>query len=1312
MKNYHYLIVLAALVWPGVMNAAPIADSEADFTEEQGAGGWSYGFRVVDADDDRANYDSDEDFQLFSEEEGWVWTGTSWDWADGNVPWTTITAGGGHPNGTNNNEEQWAIRRWTANVASTTPIAIQWHLHKENTNGGNGTSVSVHLNGERIDFGAVEGDDGEGIDSVVYANVNPGDQIDIALTPEGPDEGTGDGNDGSAWTVVLDDEIPANPVQPDGSSFISDSGEDSDNDGLSDSWERAFFPDDLTRLAGDGDNDGDGLTDLQEFEKRTNPTNADTDEDGLMDGVETDTGAFVSITDTGTKPRTADSDGDGLLDGAEATSDPLTDPNEADTDGDSYSDGEEVSLGFDPTNAEDNPGNTVIANSIDDWNLDGEQGVNGWTNGYRNVTEDGKGTDYDPATDFIVFNEDDGWIWDGAKWDWGSGNVPWTEVGAEVTHPNGDNNGAIHWTIRRWDSSSLEDNVTPLALTWAIRKNNVNGGNGVAGSLHINGKQVDFEAIEGTDGEGVERTFYANVAKGDLIDIALTPEGPDGSNGDGADGSSFSLVINSSVPTEPRQPNGDLFVPATAEDSDGDGLPDPWELSFFEGDLTQLSGEGDLDGDGLNDRGEFDLNANPTNQDTDGDGLQDGVETGTLVFVSATDTGTNPTSVDTDQDGIADGDELTGNPSTNPTKVDTDDDGFSDSEEITNGTDPNDAADNPFVGVIASSEDDWSTSGEHGVNGWIHGYRNLSAENDDVDQVDYDPNTHFIQYPDNWWNGTTWDFPDGNVPWTFHSPTTTHPNGDNNETVHWSIRRWVASVEDPTAISITWTTAKDNTNGGNGVTGGVHLNGVRLDAVAIEGNDGEGVERIVYANVEPGDFVDLINSPQGPDESNNDGSDGSLNSMIIGTVIPDNPTQPDGTPFEPVILGNPSLSFKRASPFGQLGENPGAQTRMVTLKNAGGTQDLVVSAASITGTNASNFTTDLVAPLTLAPDETIEITITFDPQGSDGGFIAGLDFTSNDENRPNRSLDLSASIPDANKLIAWYRLDDTEGTQMLDSSGNGNHGAYMANGGASIAYGEAGLAGGTAVRFTPSGADAAFGNIDRFGAQESLTLSLWAQLDAAQGEVAGLISKGTETGNPFALAMADNKLLWFSSGAEDISGTTDLPTDSAVHIVVTYDVSGADAVTTLYIDGVETDQNSQASEYVDADTVLQFGAVTGQFGFNGVLDDIQIYGRALSAAEVTTLKDNPGEKLGGSGDGGGDPPPADGIRDLLTDVTKSADGLSIGIGTAGTYDVEYSETLENDTWEVIASGVSGARYQDTDAVRLGKASGYYRFIEP
>jgi hypothetical protein len=67
--------------------------------------------------------------------------------------------------------------------------------------------------------------------------------------------------------------------------------------------------------------------------------------------------------------------------------------------------------------------------------------------------------------------------------------------------------------------------------------------------------------------------------------------------------------------------------------------------------------------------------------DIDADGLETSVETGTGIFVDATNTGTDPNNPDTDGDGLNDGDEVNTH-GTNPNLSDTDGDGLSDSEEI------------------------------------------------------------------------------------------------------------------------------------------------------------------------------------------------------------------------------------------------------------------------------------------------------------------------------------------------------------------------------------------------------------------------------------------------------------------------------------------------------------------------------------------------------------------------------------------------------------------------------------------------------
>jgi hypothetical protein len=148
--------------------------------------------------------------------------------------------------------------------------------------------------------------------------------------------------------------------------FGNPAGGDTDGDGLPDWFEELHELDVAANDAAE-DPDSDGLTNLQEFEKNTKPKVADTDSDGLKDGVESGTGTWVTADDTGTNPLRDDTDDDNLKDGVEtntgtfvSATDTGTDPNKDDTDGDGFRDGKEVADGFNPTDKNSFPAEANI----------------------------------------------------------------------------------------------------------------------------------------------------------------------------------------------------------------------------------------------------------------------------------------------------------------------------------------------------------------------------------------------------------------------------------------------------------------------------------------------------------------------------------------------------------------------------------------------------------------------------------------------------------------------------------------------------------------------------------------------------------------------------------------------------------------------------------------------------------------------------------------------------------------------------------------------------------------------------------------
>lgn len=139
------------------------------------------------------------------------------------------------------------------------------------------------------------------------------------------------------------------------------------------------------------------------------------------------------------------------------------------------------------------------------------------------------------------------------------------------------------------------------------------------------------------------------------------------------------------------------------DDTDGDGLPDTWEVRYGldpddNGSVDVNNGAaGDPDLDNVSNIDEFNNRTFPNDDDSDDDNLKDGVETnnGENSYVDENDTGTNPLSADSDGDGINDGAEDNGGTyvsetqtGTNPTIVDTDSDTMPDGYEVNNSLDP------------------------------------------------------------------------------------------------------------------------------------------------------------------------------------------------------------------------------------------------------------------------------------------------------------------------------------------------------------------------------------------------------------------------------------------------------------------------------------------------------------------------------------------------------------------------------------------------------------------------------------------------
>ena len=473
---------------------------------------------------------------------------------------------------------------------------------------------------------------------------------------------------------------------------ITDGNEDFDNDGLTNAQE-LYLSKTFPRIEdsdGDGildafdDQDGDGLTNIAEINKhKTDPTKRDTNGDGIDDGDAVDLGLDPLKEDTdddgvsdveeiadGTDPLNPDSDNDGLNDGEEKTKRTL--PLIPDTDYDLLKDGSDdapLVVDTDRDGIPDGVEANFLGTSPRDADTDNDgipDGDEAWVFALKVIPG---ATPFDPP---VLTQE---YLQVGA-------------AGSKVNLDNKRNNWPSHTlaTLQNFVANGRDRRVYDI---YDMTDKSL-----IVGRLFV--QMFSNPAKADSDGDGLTDATELAIekAKGNGFDLDLPVS------------TSFSVLKSNAENFKLSDPwNADTNK---SSDRDNDGLPDWYEIkvTFTNLDAYDSNGNGISDGDEnfdfdlLSNREELLFGSNPykdvTLIDTDGDGLPDIYE----VKLSETD----PLKADTDANGTPDGEEDFDNDGRNnliemyeqtdplnvdTTAVDTDGDGLSDlwEMEIT-GTDP------------------------------------------------------------------------------------------------------------------------------------------------------------------------------------------------------------------------------------------------------------------------------------------------------------------------------------------------------------------------------------------------------------------------------------------------------------------------------------------------------------------------------------------------------------------------------------------------------------------------------------------------
>ena len=694
-------------------------------------------------------------------------------------------------------------------------------------------------------------------------------------------------------------------------------------------------------------------------------------------------------------------------------------------------------------------------------------------------------------------------------------------------------------------------------------------------------------------------------------------------------------------------------------DSDNDGMVDEWEVAHF-GDLSRdgTEDEDDPAPDGLTNKEEHDESTDPKDADSDDDGLTDGDETHTHR--------TNPNEADSDGDTLSDQIEVV-TLMTNPNAADSDDDGLGDADEVNvHHTDPNDA----------DTDDDLLTDGDE---------VNVFSTNPLLPDMIVDPATITVTAGSTYANADEELFNVTNLidGLTDEGDRDTHRGthwialeGTFTETVTFDLGDFYAltAVQILNTSNTGWNDSETDTfTVATSTDGGASFSDPSDEIALQDFSDGFQGVPIDESGIS---HVQLV-------ITNEDADDQGTNDVRVGlrTRIDSGIVQPDS----------------------------GVQVVSIPVRNTG--SDTLLEISSVVLSQTGSVYSLVSFPDSIAPRENGMIEVTLDPTQVQGLYSAELVITSNDPSEPTFTSMLSVSVPLSPALSAWYPMDETTGS-LRDASGNGRHASAVGN----VTLGQEGLGGGNSVQLTPAqdGSISAYVEVQGFPVLHTLSVSMWAQ---ANGEfptgIGTLFSKVEgEENSPFSLAVFSSlgdTLGWIVSESPEDFGVRVASTTlvEPTHVVVVHeDANGGGegaTFTRIYLNGQLAAEVQDSPGFADVVDRLQIGARAGANGFAGLIDDVQVYNRALSDDEVTALFQNPGTPIGAEVV---PPVTTDDRLPALENVGIGASGaMSVTIPSGVTADIEYSTDLID--WEVISTGQEGT-VEETDAIRIAAPTSFYR----
>lgn len=343
------------------------------------------------------------------------------------------------------------------------------------------------------------------------------------------------------------------------------------------------------------------------------------------------------------------------------------------------------------------------------------------------------------------------------------------------------------------------------------------------------------------------------------------------------------------------------------------------------------------------------------------------------------------------------------------------------------------------------------------------------------------------------------------------------------------------------------------------------------------------------------------------------------------TLTSDDAVQPiRNIPLTATVERDPELSADTAITFGPFPFGSGPQTLTIPLANVGANNPLEITNVDV-DIDDPNFSIDSV-DTPIAPGQTGNIVLNFDPQGKAGCFVTTLIFDTNDIGNELPEIFITVDVtPQAlpGGLVAWWSMDDAN-NPGADLTGNGFDGNLVGT-----------LTGETGANATTDGALRFSGGSRlevpqcKYLNPDSFTIVGWACPDTTAGIQSMITSRydsfGVD-GNTYGYIGYIIGGNWEAWNGTPIGGwaTNQIGVPSAgawQHIAYTYDASSN--TKSVYLNGVQTFSGAPTQPYQpNLVRNLHIGA-GGDFGaefpFTGKLDDLAIFDTVLSPSEVGSI---------------------------------------------------------------------------------------------